>query len=415
MQKFTPKKSKSSLHVLWQASCPLLLKLGLATVISCQFIQSSQAQTLSPSKFILLSQSRNDASVGNENDSDSFKFEQYQQAFAEYDRASRLQPNDPTNWKKRGDALRNLGRYLEASNSYNQAILLNHYRPSYWENLGLSMYRRGFYQDAVDAYKKAIELNSDYGDYFNWLGNSLRELGNYQTEQRRDQDALNRYQEAIDAYNTALRLPRQFGNSEYLYNLSLALRQQGMVLDRLGKIEDAKKIYQEALNALDKSILLKPNSLRFYHRARFLIDLERYEEVLLILDKILKQSGDDINLRINPFDLSEAEISRVRISRVWHLKGVTLFRDKKYLEAAESFKQAIKLDSYSLMTKVDADWVKIDKDLDAYNSWFGLGLTLARLNRNTESLEAVNKAIELNPDYPEAIKLRDKLLSEQKE
>lgn len=412
MQKFTPKKSKSSLHVLQQASCTLLLKLGLATVISCQFIQSSQAQTLSSSKF-LLSQSGNEASIGNENDSDSFKFEQYRQDFEEYDRASRLQPNDPASWKKRGDALRNLGRYLEASNSYHQAILLNHYRSSYWENLGLSMYRRGLYQDAVDAYKKAVKLNSDDGDYFNWLGNSLRELGNYQTEQRRDQDALNRYQEAIDAYNTALRLPRQFGNSEYLYNLSLALRQQGMVLDRLGKLEDAKKIYQEALNALDKSILLKPNPLRLYHRARFLIDLERYEEVLLILEKILKQSGD-INLRINPFDLSEAEISRVRISRVWHLKGVTLFRDKKFLEAAESFKQAIKLDSYSLMTKVDNDWVKIDKDLDAYNSWFGLGLTLARLNRNKESLEAVNKAIELNPDYPEAIKLRDKLLSEQK-
>ncbi len=408
MQKFTLNKSRLSFR-------PLLLKIGLTAAISCQFIQTSQAQNLSPSKSLLLSQSGNDTSLWNNNDSDNFKFEQYRQAFEEYDKASRLQPNAPNIWKKRGDALHNLGRYLEAANSYNQAILLNPYRSIYWTNLGLSMYRRGFYQDAVDSYKKAVELNSDNGDYFNWLGNSLRELGNYQIEQGRDQDALNRYQEAIDVYSTALRLPRQFGNSEYLYNRSLALRQQGLVLDRLGKPEDAKKIYQEALNSLDKSILLKPNSLRLYHRARFLIDLERYEEVLLILEKIVKQSADDVRLRISPFDLSEAEISTVRISRVWHLKGVTLFRDKKYLEAVESFKQAIKLDAYSLVTKVDSDWVKIDKDLDAYNSWFGLGLTLARLNRNKESLEAVNKAIELNPDYPEAIKLRDKLLSENKE
>ena len=408
MQKFTLNKSRLSFR-------PLLLKIGLTAAISYQFIQTSQAQNLSPSKSLLLSQSGNNTSLWNNNDSDNFKFEQYRQAFEEYDKASRLQPNDPNIWKKRGDALHNLGRYLEAANSYNQAILLNPYRSIYWTNLGLSMYRRGFYQDAVDSYKKAVELNFDNGDYFNWLGNSLRELGNYQIEQGRDQDALNRYQEAIDAYSTALRLPRQFGNSEYLYNRSLALRQQGLVLDRLGKPEDAKKIYQEALNSLDKSILLKPNSLRLYHRARFLIDLERYEEVLLILEKIVKQSADDVRLRISPFDLSEAEISTVRISRVWHLKGVTLFRDKKYLEAVESFKQAIKLDAYSLVTKVDSDWVKIDKDLDAYNSWFGLGLTLARLNRNKESLEAVNKAIELNPDYPEAIKLRDKLLSEKKE
>ena len=73
--------------------------------------------------------------------------------------------------------------------------------------------------------------------------------------------------------------------------------------------------------------------------------------------------GFGVVLRISPFDLSEAEISTVRISRVWHLKGVTLFRDKKYLEAVESFKQAIKLDAYSLVTKVDSDWVKIDKDI----------------------------------------------------
>ncbi len=412
MQKIKPKKPNS----LVQLSCPLLVELALATAILNypQFLQSAQAQISSQTKSTLLSQAVNDTSVWNKNDSESFKFEQYRQAFEEYDKASRIKPNDPVVWKKRGDALRNLGRYLEAANSYDKATQLKPKDPIIWQNLGLALYRRGYYQDAVDAYKKAVDLNPDDADALNWLGNSLREVGNYQKDLGRNQEALKLYQDAVSAYSKAIKLPRQFGNSEYLYNRSLALRQQGLVLDRLGQKGDAKKLYTQALDSLNKSIARQPNPLRFYQRARFLIDLERYDEVLLILDNALKLASGDIQLRVSPFDLSAAEVSTVRISRVWHLKGVTLSRDGRYLEALEAFNQAIKLDSYSLVTRVDFDWVKIEKDLDVQNSWFSKGLALANLGRNKEALNAVNKAIELQPDYTKAIELRDELLSGKK-
>ena len=412
MQKFKPQKPNS----LVRLSCPFLLELALATAILNypQFLQSAQAQISSQTKSTLLSQAVKDTSVWNKNDSESFKFEQYRQAFEEHDKASRIKPNDPVVWKKRGDALRNLGRYLEAANSYDKATQLKPNDPIIWQNLGLALYRRGYYQDAVEAYKKAVELNPDDADALNWLGNSLREVGNYQKDLGRNQEALKLYQEADSAYSKAIKLPRQFGNSEYLYNRSLALRQQGLVLDRLGQKEDAKKLYTQALDSLNKSILRQPNPLRLYQRARFLIDLERYTEVLLILDNALKLASGDIQLRVSPFDLSAAEVSTVRISRVWHLKGVTLSRDGKYLEALEAFNQAIKLNAYSLVTRVDFDWVKIEKDLDVQNSWFSKGFSLAKLGRDKEALNAVNKAIELQPDYTKAIELRDELLNGKK-
>jgi tetratricopeptide (TPR) repeat protein len=413
MQKFKPQKPNS----LVQLSCPFLLQLALATAILNYplFLQSAQAQNSSQTNSTLLSQAGNDNSVWNKNDSESFKFEQYRQAFEEYDKASRIKPNDPVVWKKRGDALRNLGRYLEAANSYDKATQLKPNDPIIWQNLGLALYRRGYYQDAVDAYKKAVELNPDDADALNWLGNSLRELGNYRKDLGRNQEALKLYQDADSAYSKAIKLPRQFGNPEYLYNRSLALRQQGLVLDRLEKKEDAKKLYTQALDSLNKSIARQPNPLRFYQRARFLIDLERYDEVLLILDNALKLASGDIQLRVSPFDLTAAEVSTVRISRVWHLKGVTLFGDNRYLEALEAFKQAIKLNAYSLVTRVDFDWVKIEKDLDAQNSWLGIAASLAELRRDKEALNAVNKAIELQSDYTEAIELRNELLRSKKE
>lgn len=413
MKKFKPQKPNS----LVQLSCPFLLELALATAILNypQFLQSAQAQTSSQTKSTLLSQAVNDTSVWNKNDSESFKFEQYRQAFEEHDKASRIKPNDPVVWKKRGDALRNLGRYLEAANSYDKATQLKPNDPIIWQNLGLALYRRGYYQDAVEAYKKAVELNPDDADALNWLGNSLREVGNYQKDLGRNQEALKLYQEADSAYSKAIKLPRQFGNSEYLYNRSLALRQQGLVLDRLGQKEDADKLYTQALSSLDKAILLnKPNSLRLYQKARILMDLKRYDEVLLILDKSLKLVSGDIQLRVSPFDLSVADISTVRISRVWHLKGVSLNRVRQYQKALEALNQAIKLNAYSLVTRVEFDWVKIDTDLDIQNSWFSKGLALANLGRDKEALNALNKAIELQPDYTEAIELRNDLLSGKK-
>ncbi len=413
MQKFKPQKPNS----LVQLSCRFLLELALATAILNYplFLQSAQAQNSSQTNSTFLSQAGNDNSVWNKNDSESFKFEQYRQAFEEYDKAARIKPNDPVVWKKRGDALRNLGRYLEAANSYDKATQLKPNDPIIWQNLGLALYRRGYYQDAVDAYRKAVELNPDDADALNWLGNSLRELGNYRKDLGRNQEALKLYQDADSAYSKAIKLPRQFGNPEYLYNRSLALRQQGLVLDRLEKKEDAKKLYTQALDSLNKSIARQPNPLRFYQRARFLIDLERYDEVLLILDNALKLASGDIQLRVSPFDLSAAEVSTVRISRVWHLKGVTLLGDKRYLEALEAFQQAIKLNAYSLVTRVDFDWVKIEKDLDAQNSWLGIAASLAELRRDKEALNAVNKAIELQSDYTEAIELRNELLRSKKE
>jgi tetratricopeptide (TPR) repeat protein len=413
MQKFTPKKTNSLVPI----PCTIFLELVLAaTILNCpQFLQSVQAQHSSQASSTLLSQAGNDTSVWNKNDRESFKFEQYRQAFEEHDKASRIKPNDPVVWKKRGDALRNLGRYLEATDSYKKAIQILPKSPVYWQNLGLTLYRRGFYKEAIDAYNAAVELDPDNANAWIWLGNSRRELGGILGKLGFTQDELNYYKEAVEAYNTALRLPRQYGNPNYRYNRSLALYRQGLVLYSQGMKAEADKLYEDAFKSINQSILLQPNNLLYlYHRASLLVDLRRRREALLILDNILSKVSNEQQLRVNPFDLEELENSTIRISRVYHLKGLALFELGKFLESLEPFSQAIKLDAYSLVSKVDSDWVKLEKDLGAYDSWFGIGLALKDLKRYGESLTALNNAIELykvqfKKDFNVAIEERNKL------
>jgi tetratricopeptide (TPR) repeat protein len=85
---------------------------------------------------------------------------------------------------------------------------------------------------------------------------------------------------------------------------STAWHRKGIVLDNLGR-------YEEALQVYDKALELKPNDFDAWHRKGGTLDkLGRYEEALLAIDKALKLKPD--------------------VSNAWHRKGGTLVKLGRY-------------------------------------------------------------------------------------
>ena len=68
-------------------------------------------------------------------------------------------------------------------------------------------------------------------------------------------------------------------------------------------------------------------------------------------------------------------------SIIWNNKGVTLSRLGRYTEAIEAFNQALTIDP------------------DYSSAWNNKGVTLSRLGRYTEAIEAFDQALAIKPDY----------------
>ncbi len=115
----------------------------------------------------------------------------YNEALASYDKAIELNPKYADAWIGRGISLNNLEKYNEALASYDKAIKLNPKYANAWIGRGNSLNNLEKYNEALASYDKAIELNPNYADVWNNRGWSLENLKRYD-------EALESYQKAIE-------------------------------------------------------------------------------------------------------------------------------------------------------------------------------------------------------------------------
>ena len=101
-------------------------------------------------------------------------------AIEDFNRAIRLNPDDPASYNNCGNAYFKQGDYLRAIEDYNQALRLDANNPATFKNRGLAynnlgnaLARKGKLDEAISHYSRALELKANYPEAHNNLGVAL--------------------------------------------------------------------------------------------------------------------------------------------------------------------------------------------------------------------------------------------------
>lgn len=343
----------------------------------------------------------------------------YDQAIASYDQALQISPGaifvdrvEPRVkaddyyiwWFNRGTALVDLKRYEEAIASLDQSIKI---KPSFsfvWFFRGLALFRLERYEEAQSAYRRAILLspNTPYITSKDLL--SLQDYVIYYGEADA-KSRLGSYKETIQSFERGQKIRRENpqikffddNNSENFYETyidGIRLLDQGenqkalIVFENLiaekptytnawyGKADalTALGLYPEAILAYDQVIAIEPDDYpSWYKKGNVLKRVNRNEEALQAYDKAIEFSGG--------------------FSEVWHNRGVIFYNQNKDAEAINAYSQSL---------RANILWGGISK----IDTQYALAATLYRAKRYSESLLAVEKILQEQPEYQEALELR---------
>jgi Flp pilus assembly protein TadD len=116
----------------------------------------------------------------------------YVQAIAEYQKALKINPNDPVVRNKLGLCLQWSGRPEEAQRQYEQAIKLSPAYAEAWNNLGAYYHGRLKYGQAVKNYQKAVDTKPGFATAYRNMASAYF--------------AQNRLEDGYQALQTAFRL-----------------------------------------------------------------------------------------------------------------------------------------------------------------------------------------------------------------
>jgi len=228
---------------------------------------------------------------------------------------------------------------------------------------------------------------------------------------------LERYEDALEAYEKAIEI-----KPDYLS----ALNNKGTALRNLGKNEDALEAYEKAID-------IKPDFFNAWiNKGNTLDNLERYEDALEAFEKATKIKPNDYSAWINKGntlislgiyeDALEALEKAIEINDflyACYLYFITLVNLERYEDALEAYEKAIdiKPDNVSALNKKGSTLVNlgrfeealevfekaIDIKPDNVNAWYNKGVTLGNLERYEDALEVYEKAIEIKPDDVSAL------------
>jgi tetratricopeptide (TPR) repeat protein len=187
----------------------------------------------------------------------------YEQAIECFDKAIKINPNEPKIWYTKGIALGNLGKYEQAIECFDKG----HVEPNDQDiniNKGTALHYLGKYEQAIECFDKAIKINPNEPDAWCGKGISL--------------DYLCKYEQAIECFDKAIKInPNE---PDVWYN-------KGTALHYLGK-------YEEAIKCYDKSIGIDPdNAIGLLSKGEALRKLGKYEEAIKCYDKSIGIDPDN--------------------------------------------------------------------------------------------------------------------------
>jgi superkiller protein 3 len=326
--------------------------------------------------------------------------------------------NDSKAWHTKGLVLQGLYRINEAVDAFSKVIELDPRNAEAWLHKGKALdlayilqdqERTNASADAIKAFDKAIEIDPNYGEAWTNKGYSLLSLAALNKN-------LSEYNESLKAFDKAVELIP----TNDTWNLALAwdgraitLTGMGNTLDDTGLQEEAKARREEAVNDYSKAIELGPSFAGLeaqLYRAGILADLGRYNESLAAYDDAIETKP------ANPPGNDPMYVAMLLTG-----KGDVLEKIGDHEGALNAFDKAIELfpefaeawkgkgDAFKALgrnSEADASFAKA-KDFGALavtaaqentaDDWYKKGVDLAGNGSYKDSLEAYEKASEIEP------------------
>ncbi|MYC15490.1 MAG: tetratricopeptide repeat protein [Gemmatimonadetes bacterium] len=258
---------------------------------------------------------------------------------------------------------------------------LNYANSEYWHNRGRAFYEKKNYEKALKAFEHAISLDPEDTSAYQWKAAVFLKLESYN--------------QAIDAYDQIL---------AYSPDNPKIVLLKGQTYARAKQFEVALEIFDQAISTgIDRPVKIQNGTFSFQYllliqKSIALMELERYEEVLSVLEAAIKKSPQDANLRhskgaallmlerfedaIKCFDYAlQIDPDSTKAALAWNNKGCALFGLKKYDDALKAFDQALLLDA------------------DYDSAWYSRARVYVSLGNRDSAVSSLQRAIALNPDH----------------
>ena len=201
-----------------------------------------------------------------------FRSGRYEESRQELERAIELQPTSEDATRLLGRVLMRLGRIDEGMAQFRKALSIRPNSVPLHTEMGLALYNAARYKEALDAFERAIAIapNSSVtltqaGAASQAMGDDTRALAFYERAtaiQPRPETfssmgtiyyGQGEYQKAANAYEAAL-LIRPLG--------AITHRNLGDAYTRLGRNDDARRAYQQAVQRAEAEVAVSPTDAR---------------------------------------------------------------------------------------------------------------------------------------------------------
>jgi tetratricopeptide (TPR) repeat protein len=285
-------------------------------------------------------------------------------------------------WLERGDDLFQRQRYKDAIVAYDQVLQAKPRDDVAWFKRGMALENLKHFDEAAASYDRVLQLHPD--DYLAWY-----KQGTVFIQLQRHEDAFAAFEQVVqlqpDNYwawhdrGKALEKLQQLDDAIASYDravqlkpdFQLAVESRKQVLSQLQRVDTLYHLqhYDEALIACERAIELNPDdSLAWFMRGMALENLHRYDEAVIAYDRVVEIQPDDHVL--------------------WFKRGNVLEKLLRY--------------------KV------VQLQPENYWAWYDRGRLLESLQQQEAAIASYDRAMQLKPDFQEAVEGRRRVLQQLK-
>lgn len=294
-------------------------------------------------------------------------------------------------WYQKGLTLTEMSKYKDALEAFDMANSLKKQKyPEVLIGKGVTYRRMGQFEDSLKSIKEVLEISDCT------RANAWYQKGLTLTE-------MSKYKDALNAFNMTISLKKQ----KYYE----ALIEKGIVFLKMEQFEDSLISIEKALKSSDYI-----SASDWYQIGLTFIKLDRYKEALEAFDKVILIARENklYDKEIKAFKkLLDIQYDQALL----YAKGIYL-RDKA-LDLSDPEKKNENTTLETLLEMLFTSCLYLSKiaelDPENYKVHYNIGLIyryaylILERNKNSEAIKALkrtlvfyNKAIETNPNYPEA-------------